>query len=323
MRLSYSAAEVAARRAGAAIGQRHPRLDESLDLARELAADALTTGAGDDLMVQVLALEAMAGESVVAAMAAALHIGAAFALDGSPFGARLRTGALVGAIALSSEVVPGVDRNGRLTGRAMFVAPVTPSGVAVVGARAAEDGLVACAVALDAPGVSVSLLEPAGLTGLPCAHVDFDGCPTERVGATTPVMALIRTLVSAVGLGLGRRALREALVVARATGLASAGEQTVQGLLADAATELDAAMLLTWKAALRVPPSLPDASMAKLAVTEAAQGAVARATQVIGIETFSTGHVVAQLARDVRALELLAGRTEALRDAVAEVALAD
>ena len=48
------------------------------------------------------------------------------------------------------------------------------------------------------------------------------------------------------------------------------GEQTVQGLLADAATELDAAMLLVQQAALRSPMSLALASMAKLAATEAA-----------------------------------------------------
>jgi alkylation response protein AidB-like acyl-CoA dehydrogenase len=63
--------------------------------------------------------------------------------------------------------------------------------------------------------------------------------------------------------------------------------------------------------------SLSDASMAKLASTEATQRAVARATQVVGVESFRSGHIVEQLAQDVRALELFAGRTEALREAVA------
>jgi alkylation response protein AidB-like acyl-CoA dehydrogenase len=58
--------------------------------------------------------------------------------------------------------------------------------------------------------------------------------------------------------------------------------------------------------------------MAKLAVTEAVQRAVARATQVVGVESFRAGHVVEHLAQDVRALELFAGRTEALREAVAD-----
>jgi alkylation response protein AidB-like acyl-CoA dehydrogenase len=95
------------------------------------------------------------------------------------------------------------------------------------------------------------------------------------------------------------------------------GEQTVQGLLADGATELDAARMLTWKAASAPEMSLADASMAKLLATDATQRAVARATQVVGADSFRAGHVVERLAQDVRALELFAGRTEALREAVA------
>ena len=104
----------------------------------------------------------------------------------------------------------------------------------------------------------------------------------------------------------------------RAAGGSAAEEQTVQGLLADAATELDAARLLTWKAAAdgdRV--LLGDASLAKLFATGAAQRAVERATQVIGAETFRRGHVIERLAQDVRALELFAGRTETLRASAA------
>jgi alkylation response protein AidB-like acyl-CoA dehydrogenase len=117
---------------------------------------------------------------------------------------------------------------------------------------------------------------------------------------------------------MGRRALDEALHAAHALrGRGAGGEQTVQGLLADAATQLDAAMLLTWKAASAAALSLSDASMAKLAATEATLGAVARATQVIGVDSFRRGHIVEGLTQDVRALELFAGRTEALREAVA------
>ena len=46
--------------------------------------------------------------------------------------------------------------------------------------------------------------------------------------------------------------------------------------------------------------------------------AVARATQVVGADSFRRGHVIERLAQDVRALELFAGRTEALREAVAQ-----
>ena len=97
------------------------------------------------------------------------------------------------------------------------------------------------------------------------------------LGATLPFMTRVRILLAAAGLGMGRRALNEALHAAHALrGRGAGGEQTVQGLLADAATELDAAMLLTWKAASAATLSLADASMAKLAATDATLRAVAR-----------------------------------------------
>ena len=147
---------------------------------------------------------------------------------------------------------------------------------------------------------------------------DVAGTP---IGATLPIMTRIRVLMAAAGMGIGRRALREALATARAAHTAAAGEQTVQGLLADAATELDAAKMMMWKAASAPVPSLADASMAKLAATSAAQRAVERATQVVGADSFQRGHIIERLAQDVRALELFAGRTEALREAVAEEVL--
>jgi alkylation response protein AidB-like acyl-CoA dehydrogenase len=135
-------------------------------------------------------------------------------------------------------------------------------------------------------------------------------------------MTRVRILLASAGLGMGRRALNEALHAAHALrGRGAGGEQTVQGLLADAATELDAAMLLTWKAASSSTLSLAEASMAKLAATDATLRAVARATQVIGVDSFRRGHIIESLTQDVRALELFAGRTEALRDAVASETL--
>jgi alkylation response protein AidB-like acyl-CoA dehydrogenase len=158
----------------------------------------------------------------------------------------------------------------------------------------------------------------AGLRGLVCGHLRFDQAAFTAAGATTPFMARVRVLLAAAGIGMGRRALHEALSVARGhRGRGAGGEQTVQGLLANAATDLDAARMLMWKAASSPDLSLSDASMAKLASTEATQSALGRATQVVGVESFRSGHIVEQLAQDVRALELFAGRTEALREAVA------
>ena len=266
-----------------------------------------------DLETAALAVEALAEESAASAMVFAMYTAVVLA---DATGDRLVRGETVGAISLSSEEVP-VEEGGRLSGRASWVGPATERGVAIVGARNRGE-LVASLVALDGPGVRCEAVDTAALRGFPCAHVSFTSTPCTVLGSPLPTMARVRVLLASVGIGMGRRALREALHAAHVhRGRGAGGEQTVQGLLADAATELDAAMLLTWKAAQARPLSLATASMAKLGATEATQRAVARATQVVGSDTFRSGHIIERLAQDVRALELLAGRTESLREAVA------
>jgi alkylation response protein AidB-like acyl-CoA dehydrogenase len=287
-----------------------------------LASDA-------DLLAVAVCVDAIATESAAAAIAFALHSAAARATSSAHerHASDLAAGEVVGALALAADDVP-VERDGRLSGTAAWVAPLTSTGVAIVGARtsAATGGgkgpdaaaLRAWLVPLADPDVRIEPVETAGLHGLVCGHVRLNGVSAIDVGPPAPIMAVSRILLASAGLGMGRRALRESMKAARALDRHGAGgEQTVQGLLADAATELDAAMLLTWKAATSATLSLAEASMAKLAATEATQRAVARATQMIGSESFREGHVIESLSQDVRALELFAGRTEALREAVA------
>ena len=274
-----------------------------------------------DLVAAALAVEALACESAAAGMALALHTAAllALALPGDDRFASLVRGETVSALSLSTEDVPSLEA-GTLTGRASWVGPITGRGVAIVGARHGDE-ITACAVSLDAKGVQVEPITTSALRGFVSAYVMFAGAPCVALGAPARIMARARTLIAATALGIGNRALRESLAVAhRERG--AGGEQTVEGLLADTATELDAARLLTWKAAgATTDVSLADASMAKLAAASAAQAAVVRATQVVGVDSFRRGHVIERLTQDVRAIELFAGRTEALREAVADAAL--
>ena len=304
--------------------------DASADQVVSRAAAEGLVDAGAGLLAAAVAVEALACESAAAALAFALHSGvilgiAETANHNEPLLAGVMRGETSGAIALAAEDVP-VETDGRLNGRASWVAPVSERGVALVGAQRSPGGPATavpaahavCLVALDAPGIAVERIGTTALRGVVCGHVSFSDVPCAIVGDTPSVMARVRILLAALGLGMGRRALQESLAVARAFNRTGAGgEQTVQGLLADTATEIDAAKLLTWKAASGARLSLAEASMAKLAATEATQRAVARATQVIGSASFKDGHVIARLAQDVRALELFAGRTESLREAVA------
>jgi alkylation response protein AidB-like acyl-CoA dehydrogenase len=273
-----------------------------------------------DLLAAALAVETLSYDAAAAGVSLALHTGVLLALGPDDRFTAFARGEIVGAIALSTENIPTVE-NAQLAGRASLVGPLTDHGVAIIGART-DSGTVAAAVALDAPGVVVEDIQTSALDGFACGNVVLDGAAATLLGATLPFMTRVRILLAAAGLGMGRRALHEALHAAHALrGRGAGGEQTVQGLLADAATELDAARLLTWKAASAARLSLADASMAKLAATEATLRAVARATQVIGVDSFRRGHIVESLAQDVRALELFAGRTEALREAVASETL--
>lgn len=307
------------RQAAEALGASIARDAPAHDVMRALAQAGLLAEAPDAL-ASVVAIEALALQAPSAAVMLAMQATALDCPGLTPkLRAALREGRQVAALELSADAMPQWDA-GRVTGAASWVAPATPDGVALLAARRAptEGGSVeACLVSLADPGVLAQPEEADGVPGLVCVTLMLSGVEAQSLGAPEPLMAGARLRMAAVGLGLGTRALAEALGAVRASGGHDAEAQTVQGLLADAATELDGARLLTQAVAATIPLSLAEASAAKLASTAAAIGAVERATQVVGIDSFRTGHVLARLARDVRALELFAGRTEALRAAVA------
>jgi alkylation response protein AidB-like acyl-CoA dehydrogenase len=312
MNFNLSPVQQSWREKGGALGLELPSDAAAADVVAAAARLGLIDPAVDLLAVGV-AIEALATESAAAAVVLALHTVSLVAVEGHD---------RVGAVALSADQVPAFDE-GCLSGRASWVGPLTEHGVGIVAGRSGER-LIACAVSLDADGVALEPIRTAALRGVVFGHATFDRVRCVSIGSTLPTMICVRVLLAAAGLGMGRRALREALAITRAQAgrpQGAGGEQTVQGLLADAATELDAAALLTWKAASAASPSLGEASMAKLAATEATQRAVARATQVVGVDSFTRGHIIERLAQDVRALELFAGRTEALREAVADEVL--
>jgi acyl-CoA dehydrogenase len=89
--------------------------------------------------------------------------------------------------------------------------------------------------------------------------------------------------------------------------------QLTQAALADMATGLEAAQLLTYRAAWlrdRGAPVTRAAAMAKLAATETAQSIIDRAVQMFGGRGVVRGEVVERLYREVRALRIYEGATE-------------
>jgi alkylation response protein AidB-like acyl-CoA dehydrogenase len=97
-------------------------------------------------------------------------------------------------------------------------------------------------------------------------------------------------------------------------------------MIADVATELEAARMLTWKGADakdRQERSRIESSMAKLAASEAAHRATDRAMQIMASEGYRRGSTIERLFRDVRATEIYQGTSEAQRMIVSASILSD
>lgn len=138
-----------------------------------------------------------------------------------------------------------------------------------------------------------------------------------RGGAELETSPRTHLVLSAVALGVGRAALDAALhELRRSTATAGADVEKPHWVVADVATEIDAARLLTYKAA--VSTSDADIAMARLMASAAATRAVDAAVRVIGTAALVSGSVVERLARDVRALSVLSGTEEDQRAMAAE-----
>lgn len=143
-----------------------------------------------------------------------------------------------------------------------------------------------------------------------------------RIALTT--LDLFRPSVGAAALGMARRALQEALTATtsrRQFERPLADFQGIEWMLAEMATELDAAELLVARAAWlldrggeRTPR---ESAMAKWAATEAAQRIVDRALQLHGGRGVVVGEVVERLYREVRALRIYEGTTEIQKSIIA------
>ncbi len=125
--------------------------------------------------------------------------------------------------------------------------------------------------------------------------------------------------IAAQAVGIARAALDAAIAYAddrEAFGQPIREFQGVSFKLADMATRLDAARLLTWRAAWlkdRGYRVTKEASMAKLFASEAASFVTDGAVQVFGGYGYSTDFPVERLFRDARVTELYEGTSEIQR----------
>jgi len=160
----------------------------------------------------------------------------------------------------------------------------------------------------------------------PLAHLKFNGAriPAHyRIGdegggfkIAMATLDVFRTSVAAAALGFAQRALDEAIrwTKERAMfGQTLADFQITQSKLATMATELDAARLLTYRAAWMRDQGhriTQEAAMAKLTATESAQRIIDAAVQLHGGVGVRVGSIVESLYREIRALRIYEGATE-------------
>ena len=231
------------------------------------------------------------------------------------------------------------DRGYVLNGRKVWVANAEAADLFIVFAAtqpgARGRGISAFLVPADSPGVSIEKMgESLGVRGLGCrdvvlkdVRVEADGLLGEPGHGFRIAMTALeggRVAIAAQALGVGQAALDEALAYARereAFGQPISNYQAIQFMLADMATELDAARMLTWKAADacdRQASAAVDAAMAKLIASEAAHRAADRALQIFASAGYRRGTTVERLFRDVRATEIYQGTSEVQRMIIAE-----
>ena len=190
-------------------------------------------------------------------------------------------------------------------------------------------GITAFLVPANTPGLIVDeridVISPH-----PLATLRFDGCAVtdaHRLGEegdgfklAMRTLDIFRTSVAAAAVGFARRALRETLAHANARamfGTTLAAQPLAQAMIGDMATELDAAALLTYRAAwqrdTQAGRATAVAAMAKLAATESAQRIIDHAVQLHGGQGVRVGGIVERLYRDIRALRIYEGATEVQR----------
>lgn len=319
-------------------------------------------GAGLDYLSYALAMEELARASAVLAVIASVNNSlvaepiAQFGSDEQKQGwlKRLATGEALGAFALSEEHAGSDaanqhtaarldDRGYVVNGRKVWVANAEAADVVIVFAATqpltAGRGISAFLIPMDTPGLTrVATPDSLGVRGLGCmdlelnsVRVDADallGSPGEGFHIAMWALDGGRVAIAAQALGVGAAALNEALEYAKqrqAFGQPIANYQAIQWMLADVATDLEAARMLTYKAAdakqRQARPAL-EASMAKLYASEAAHRAADRAMQILASHGYRRGSSVERLFRDVRATEIYQGTSEVQRMVIAEHILA-
>jgi len=314
-------------------------------------------GAGADSVMVALLLEEVSRASGAVGSSLNAHLSLAssvIAWHGSEaqkrtFLARLTTGRALGAFGLT-EPSGGSDaaacrtravRAGdhyRVTGSKAFNTNGPVADIFVITARTGDApgarGVSAFIVERGTPGFSVGPPDRKhGVHGSPTATLYFDAAPVpaanligregEGFRQFAHTLDRGRVNVAALALGLGQAALDAAVTYARQReqfGQKIAAFQGVQFPIAEAATELEAARLLTLNAARMADADLPikkEAAMAKFFAAEAALRACNSAVEIHGGYGYMREYPVERYLRDAKMYQIGEGTSQIQRMIIA------
>jgi alkylation response protein AidB-like acyl-CoA dehydrogenase len=312
-------------------------------------------GAGVDAVSAAIAIEELGWACGSTALAIAAHNGLAcapIALFGSEalkaeWLPRLAAGeGRLGALALTepgagSDLAGGVRTaavqegdSWILDGAKMWTTNASIADVIVTLCRTSPDRLSLILVPTDAPGLQVGAAEKKmGLRGSPTHAVTYEevrvplenlvGEKGKGLAQTLAVLDGGRIGIGALAVGLAQAAYEEAVRYAKdreTFGAPIAQHQAVQFMLADAATEIEAARLLVYRAAWLKQGGRPytlAASQAKLFATEMAERVTRNAIQVHGGYGYSAEFPVERIYRDARLMTIGEGTSEIQRLVIA------
>ena len=221
-----------------------------------------------------------------------------------------------------------------LNGSKVFITNATEAGVLIVLASLdlslGSRGFVALIVDGDTPGMTINPMHgKMGIRASSTCEVFFDDCRvpvTNRMSeeyegfrATMQVLNASRIGIAAQAVGVAQAAYQQAVEYAKqrkAFGKTISEMQGIQWMIADMATEVEAARLLVMQAATLLDagrPFVKEASMAKLFASRVAVETADKAVQIHGGVGYFSPSTVERLYRDAKITEIYEGTSEIQR----------
>ena len=172
-------------------------------------------------------------------------------------------------------------------------------------------------------GLNGSVTHPLTFSELRVPKSNLLGQAGRGLQQTLTILDGGRIGIGALCVGLAQAAFEEAVKYARerkAFGQAIAQHQAVQNMLADMATEIDAARLLVYQAAWLKQSGKPftqHAAMAKLFASQTSEHVCYNAIQILGGNGYSASYPVERMYRDQRLMAIGEGTSEIQRLVIA------